>query len=359
VEFKMSAPDTHQDESGVEDFNSLLRLAEELRESCERRLSRQTTVELVASMLVVTGVLTGAYSFRLPVNSQMTVLALAGGAVLVVYGFIFALSTAPLRRRIWSDRAALFEVVAMLREVSSSMATNGGISILERANINIRLARFEIMPTTLWSSLLMGAASNQPLRKNDGASIKLPSFGTTLFPSIVTYDCATNTNYGQLEEERGQLNHDYGKLAFDRVNGIRKLVWSWSRERTRSSSSVCLIYGPYTDDLVVPGDYSVKFYVRAVGLNISSLKSAPVLLLDVAFSDGTEIGSHRIVAAGELSSYEYHPLELRVKSQGRAVCEYRVSVFDGKGQSVNEVAKFESVAPVQIYFDKVTVERVE
>jgi hypothetical protein len=138
-------------ENAAQEVEKLLTLAEGLEQRCES-WERQITWMLAATVALL--------GLAFPVVVRLVVPRTEGGGtvlVQVVSGvitggsaalmFIFALQVVlRMKRHLRRDQRALYEIVGMLREIESALAQRNQLSALERAEIRIRLARFDIGP---------------------------------------------------------------------------------------------------------------------------------------------------------------------------------------------------------------------
>lgn len=138
------AASQHRAESQRDEVDQLLGMAEEYSERCERisaRLSLLVTgavalgVSLVAFAVLYPGVLweTSVETALLTVN-------------LVAASGLLARSIMALQGRLATERAALRQIVELLREIEPVLAESESWSALERASFRIRLSRFGVFP---------------------------------------------------------------------------------------------------------------------------------------------------------------------------------------------------------------------
>jgi hypothetical protein len=125
----------------------LLTLAEELQEKIDANTGRVTNLILMGIGVVF--LLTFVYTFaaiiapgeyaavRRAATAGMA--AYAGGAIALL-----ALREMRTRQQIRRDERALYEIVDILREIEAGVARNFGLSVMERAEIRIRLSRLGI-----------------------------------------------------------------------------------------------------------------------------------------------------------------------------------------------------------------------
>jgi hypothetical protein len=129
-------------DAGRDDLERLLRLAEQLRDKTEASLRRVELFRTLEFFLAGTAALAvaGASFVDLPFRQ------LSGGVGVVsgLYVVLLELFVSRLRRRVRPDRAALSEVVHLLREIESAVAEKRDWSPIERAEFRIRLSRFDI-----------------------------------------------------------------------------------------------------------------------------------------------------------------------------------------------------------------------
>ncbi len=142
----------------------LLSLAEELQEKIdfnERQLGN-TAILVVGLMAAGVGVSFTLAFMPLNVDSYIRYL-IVGISASLVFGLILAISnrTRGVRKKVATDKRALFEITDMLRDVESKMAKKLGLSMLERAEMRIRLSRLGIGPGFTGDMLGYGGGGHQ------------------------------------------------------------------------------------------------------------------------------------------------------------------------------------------------------
>ena len=132
--------------SNEEDLNSLLRLAEDLKEKIEK--PKTSTLRLRFTQII--SVLFLSYisiSLLKPNVFPFPDSFILKNIVLITYIIILAISQFMIhliRNRLLPDKLALKEVLQLLREVHGTIAEREDWSILKRAEFRIRLSRFDL-----------------------------------------------------------------------------------------------------------------------------------------------------------------------------------------------------------------------
>lgn len=139
--------------SHKEDLESLLKLAEELKEKCDKaksEIKKYRYLQLAALIGVVYlfsfstyQILTKGFS----INSYESVIVtffFIGTIIGLVEIFIFNFNVNDIKKIYISDKLALSEVLQLLRETSNIIAEQEDWSVLSRAEFRIRLSRFNL-----------------------------------------------------------------------------------------------------------------------------------------------------------------------------------------------------------------------
>ena len=126
-----------------EDLDRLLSLAEEMRDKLDYGLRRLDLLRLMQLLCGSTAVFAIAIGFLLGFDSYRFTSAGVGG-IMLLYTLMSQVLIQRLRVRMRPDRRALSEVIGILRETESAVASENDWSPLERAEFRIRLSRFEI-----------------------------------------------------------------------------------------------------------------------------------------------------------------------------------------------------------------------
>jgi hypothetical protein len=134
------------DELTSKEFQRLLQIAEALEKDAERNQTRLQWYFF--SLLLVVGVCglgilgVGLLAWQSTVAEVLAcfILGLIGGAFLthVLVGLI------RVRRLLARDRIAVYEIIAPLRELERAIAERNNLSALERLELRVRLARFDV-----------------------------------------------------------------------------------------------------------------------------------------------------------------------------------------------------------------------
>lgn len=134
--------------SGEEDLESLLKLAENLKEKIENpqnliKIIRLTQIlYLIFPFLFINfyGFINDDFSSN-PNSINIRTLAFILSILIILLGGFY---TRTLRHRVLPDKLALKEVLQLLREVHGTIAERADWSILKRAEFRIRLSRFDL-----------------------------------------------------------------------------------------------------------------------------------------------------------------------------------------------------------------------
>jgi len=147
--------------SHKEDLENLLKLAEELKDKCDRaeeeieEIKRKTITRILVTVLAAFIYSIGIFTFinHYPLDSSKvnSIYSLFYGAVSafslvsIFYPvYIISKKVRHLHKKTFSDRFALKEVLQLLRETSSLIAEQENWSVLSRAEFRIRLSRFNL-----------------------------------------------------------------------------------------------------------------------------------------------------------------------------------------------------------------------
>jgi len=138
--------DPNEERDPREELDRLLKLAEELLEKSEmydRRIERSRFME---AGLILTAIGLGIYlAFNPPRDGTTLMITAVGVGVPLLYALAIELIlTRQLKRRSRPERAALSEVVSILRETEGAVAARYKWSPFQRAELRIRLSRFGI-----------------------------------------------------------------------------------------------------------------------------------------------------------------------------------------------------------------------
>ncbi len=129
-----------------EDFDRLVALAETLHDKCDFVRRRLELYRLIQVTILIFGVTAGVWIgfFSLNANRGL-LLALAATAALIYLAMIEILRQR-LRRRTYPDRAALKNILSLVRETEAAISRSERWSALDRAQLQIRLSRLELEP---------------------------------------------------------------------------------------------------------------------------------------------------------------------------------------------------------------------
>jgi hypothetical protein len=156
--------------STKEDLESLLKLAEDLKDKCD---FAESEIEQIKNRFLITtglifltissiGVLATLYARSIyPYVEEQQSSTVIGVIVTISLSLIIVLAASSLysrkiktlRKKITLDKLALKEVLQLLRETSNVTADNENWSILSRAEFRIRLSRFNLEDSTSSDSL--------------------------------------------------------------------------------------------------------------------------------------------------------------------------------------------------------------
>ena len=136
--------------SHKEDLESLLKLAEELKEKCDstkRKIKKFSYLQLAFLLggiyLFLNSIYFGFYTSFYGYTVISTLLVVFG-----IIGFVDVLLFSSIRKdynkNYLSDQIALLEVMQLLRETSNIIAEQEDWSVLSRAEFRIRLSRFNL-----------------------------------------------------------------------------------------------------------------------------------------------------------------------------------------------------------------------
>lgn len=148
AEYKAQATEEQFEPSTPEDLEKLLAFAEKLQanyeESRERGTRFRLTAFMFATMLLAGSILYIVTSDVSNFRSLAESIGFAGvllASVMFVFGIVLA---EPYLARSRREQRALNEVIQLIRETESAIATKGQSSALQRAQFRIRLSRFDI-----------------------------------------------------------------------------------------------------------------------------------------------------------------------------------------------------------------------
>ena len=141
--------------------------------------------------------------------------------------------------------------------------------------------------------------------------------------AIAEYDCAEQGS----KTDRAKMWHGHGRRVQDDLasNGV-----AWSHFWNASAEHEHTLFGPYTNDLGMPGYVRVRFRVSGSGFDTSQ---EIVLLLDVVqapfdLQPGRVILGQRVVRAAELNR-RYRNFDVVCYTPGVGAHEYRAVVLSG------------------------------
>ncbi len=134
--------------SSEEDLESLLKLAEELKEKIEKPENRIRMLRLLQiSYLFFPLIVIIFYGF-ITSDFSLTPYSINIRTIPFIFSILFILLCEfyirTYRNRVLPDKLALKEVLQLLREVHSTIAEREDWSILKRAEFRIRLSRFDL-----------------------------------------------------------------------------------------------------------------------------------------------------------------------------------------------------------------------
>lgn len=188
-----------------------------------------------------------------------------------------------------------------------------------------------------------------------------------------TYYCCSD-NHGQKDEVECELKHNFGKKVDEKEVKKLKLkhpVWEWNRKRTGDEKGASCIYGPYSTDFSdKPGNHTVTFRIRGMNFSIKNktMKNIPILMLEVAKgeelyfkkkNDKFEkfqpqyIIARRLITAKDLIRKGWKKYKLKFYGDGKGLWEYRIDVYDGTGNILDNIKKFGE--KTRIFFDTIHV----
>ena len=128
------------------EIDKLLKMAEELQAKCEE-LDRNWFFNGIQGVTLIVLALTASiyfiFTYSLGSNYPILVPSIAVSYLSIVVTFCY-LSQSRLSRSYSRDRSALLSIVDLLREVLPALTDSAKLSVLERAEIRIRLGRFNI-----------------------------------------------------------------------------------------------------------------------------------------------------------------------------------------------------------------------
>jgi len=132
--------------SSRKEIDGLLKLAEELQDKCDsmsRRIDQSRVFQFAFIAIGISAVLFGLWILTITTLLNRTLL---GGIVFLSFLYVgaFEFLIRRIKQRSEPDRAALAEVVELLRETGSGIAEAENWSALDRAEFRIRLSRFGI-----------------------------------------------------------------------------------------------------------------------------------------------------------------------------------------------------------------------
>lgn len=137
--------------SHKEDLESLLKLAEELKEKCDKARHQIRVLKFGRIITVVTFILSILFLFLESIKSGVDTFTDLnfGIKVLTTLGFLVLSLVAEfvirnIERTYLPDKLALSEVLQLLRETSDIIAEQEEWSVLSRAEFRIRLSRFNL-----------------------------------------------------------------------------------------------------------------------------------------------------------------------------------------------------------------------
>jgi len=137
----------------LEELEELLSFAEQLHEKLEnlnRRVSLYRLFQILAAgaslALLALGLVIGRLWEPALYRSEFSIILIIVASTAAVTGAGMWLFVNRMRARSYPDRAALEEIVELIREIESVAADNEAWSALERARFRIRLSRLKIAP---------------------------------------------------------------------------------------------------------------------------------------------------------------------------------------------------------------------
>lgn len=129
-----------------EEADKLLSLAERLQEKCEQYQRNQWISWAVSFMIAVFGAV-GVNLIALTIGwSYRTLLVTTSWIIVLIAGFWPAYVFVRTRPLLTRERRAIHSIVDMLRGLEKGIAEKNNLSTLERAELRIRLSRFDIGP---------------------------------------------------------------------------------------------------------------------------------------------------------------------------------------------------------------------
>lgn len=134
--------------SSEEDLQSLLKLAEDLKDKIEKPESKIRTTRLFqiwyVSFLTLFVILRIFDSHNFTFTSYSSIFSTLVALLSFAWILISEYSIRKIRHQVLPDKLALKEVLQLLREVHGTIAEREDWSILKRAEFRIRLSRFDL-----------------------------------------------------------------------------------------------------------------------------------------------------------------------------------------------------------------------